>query len=59
MFDKVHSFHLISTLSLDSDEQKVNSEVDIGLARQTTAEYLSDLRRIYVIEDISGNQIKD
>ena len=44
----------LSTLSLDSDEQRVNSEVDTGLARQTTAEYLSDLRRIYVIEDILG-----
>jgi predicted AAA+ superfamily ATPase len=44
----------LTTLSLDSDEQQTHSEVETNLTRQTTAEYLNDLRRIFVIEDISG-----
>ena len=44
----------LSTLSTDADAGQPQSESDISISRQTTAEYLDDLRRIYVIEDIPG-----
>jgi len=44
----------LSTLSLDSSVEKAQSEVAISLSRQTTAEYIDDLKRLYVIEEIPG-----
>ena len=44
----------LSTLSLDSDPEQNQSDAEIKISRQTTAEYLDDLRRIYVTEDIPG-----
>jgi predicted AAA+ superfamily ATPase len=44
----------LSTLSGDSDTQQAHFENEINLARQTTADYLADLKRIFVIEDIFG-----
>ena len=44
----------ISTLSLDTDAGQSQSESEKGVSRQTTAEYLDDLRRIYIIDDIPG-----
>lgn len=44
----------LSTLSDDSNIRQSHSENEVNLARQTTADYLDDLKRIYVIEDISG-----
>ena len=44
----------LSTLSLDSDPEQKQSEDEIKISRQTTTEYLDDLKRIYVTEDIPG-----
>jgi len=44
----------LSTLSADSDPRSEYSGQEITLARQTTAEYLDDLKKIFVIEDIPG-----
>jgi len=44
----------LSTLTGDSDIYQTHSESEINLARQTTSEYLDDLKRIFVVEDIPG-----
>ena len=44
----------LSTLSQDTDSNPVLDETEINISRQTTSEYLSDLKRIYVIEEIPG-----
>jgi predicted AAA+ superfamily ATPase len=44
----------LSTLTGDSNTYKIHSESETNLARQTTSEYLDDLKRIFVIEDIPG-----
>ena len=44
----------LSTLSQDTDAGLAQTSAEISISRQTTAEYLNDLRRIYVVEDIPG-----
>ena len=44
----------LATLARDADILQAQSEMEISISRQTTAEYLEDLKRIYVIEDILG-----
>ena len=44
----------LSTLSSDTISNGLTSDDVINISRQTTAEYLDDLKRIYVIEDIKG-----
>jgi predicted AAA+ superfamily ATPase len=44
----------LSTLSGDSDTQQIHFENEVNMSRQTTADYLDDLKRIFVIEDIFG-----
>jgi predicted AAA+ superfamily ATPase len=44
----------LSTLSYDSDMPPYKLEAENNIARQTTAEYIDDLGRIFVIELIAG-----
>ena len=44
----------ISTLSLDAEQEQTYPEGDISISRQSTAQYLDDLKRIFVIEEIPG-----
>ena len=46
----------ISTLALDVDgeERLMYTEEDVTLSRRGAADYLEDLKRIFVIEDIAG-----
>jgi predicted AAA+ superfamily ATPase len=44
----------LSTLAVDSDVQIADSIADVSLSRQTTAEYLDDLKKIFVINDVLG-----
>ena len=44
----------LSTISADTDFTMAQQQNNVSIARQTIAEYLDDLKRIFVIEDIPG-----
>ncbi|MCL2443986.1 MAG: DUF4143 domain-containing protein [Treponema sp.] len=42
------------TADIDGEERKKQSNADISLSRNSVSEYIADLKRIFVIEDIPG-----